>query len=58
MHNGSTQWNVVHNEAVLLTEMAANRTQMHAHDLLRIQGRRLDSRISVYTEKLLNGHIS
>ena len=23
------------NEAVLLTEMAANRTQMHAHDLLR-----------------------
>ena len=35
MHNGSTQWNVVHNGAVLLTEMAANRTHDHAHDLLR-----------------------
>ena len=30
MHNGSTQWNVVHNEAVLLTEMAAiAHTTMH-----------------------------
>ena len=31
VHNG----NVVHNGSVLLSEMAANRTLVHSHDLLR-----------------------